>query len=160
MSNHELEVRGLRLVIQHINRVQGHMAAIIDRLVARAAHHDQSKMTDEEMGLVLAKPALDKYEHRSPEEIAALEALRESLAHHYAMNDHHPEHYPNGVDDMSLLSLLEMVCDWKAASEMSPNGNFQKSIEYNRDRFNLSPQLVRILENTGREMGWIPGGES
>jgi hypothetical protein len=56
---------------------------------------------------------------------------------------------------MSLLDLLEMACDWKAASEMSPNGSFAGSIEYSRERFNLSDEMVRILENTGRELGWM-----
>lgn len=81
--------------------------------------------------------------------------IQEAVAHHYAENSHHPEHYQAGVAGMSLLDLIEMVCDWKAAGEASPNGDFARSLELNRERFNLSPELVAILENTGREMGWI-----
>jgi hypothetical protein len=92
----------------------------------------------------------------SKEERAALDAVKDSLIHHYANNRHHPEFYAiSGVYGMNLLDLLEMVCDWKAAGEMSANGSFQQSIEYNTERFSLTPELVRILENTGREMGWM-----
>ena len=73
-----------------------------------------------------------------------------ALAHHYANNRHHPEHHKNGVDDMTLIDVLEMLIDWKAASERHNDGNILKSIEKNADRFGLSPQLVKILENTAK----------
>jgi hypothetical protein len=52
------------------------------------------------------------------------------------------------VNDMNLLDVVEMLCDWKAASMRHNDGNIHKSIELNADRFRLSPQLVKILENT------------
>ena len=156
MINHELESKGLRLVVEHIGRVQHHMAHVITTLLARSNSHDRSKYSQEELGLVLGKPAFDKFEYMSPEERAALEAVKESLVYHYARNSHHPEYYSiSGVYGMSLLDLLEMVCDWKAAGEMSANGNFKQSIEFNTERFSLTPELVKILENTGRELGWL-----
>lgn len=184
--DHELEAKGLRLVAIHILKVQQHMAAVMGNLLDRANVHDQSKYSPEEIGLVVGKPAFDKYEYMSKEERAALAAVKDSLAHHYAHNSHHPEYHrryecggcfaeyaadmngrkcavcwydiseqADGIQGMSLIDLIEMCCDWKAAGEMSPNGDFAKSIEYNRERFNLSPEMVKILENTGREMGWI-----
>lgn len=60
-----------------------------------------------------------------------------------------------GPEAMSLFDILEMLLDWKAATErMKDGGDIVKSLELNRERFNLSPQLERILENTIREMGW------
>lgn len=58
------------------------------------------------------------------------------------------------VDGMTLLDLLEMFCDWKAATERHKDGSIEKSIQHNKGRFNLSEQLVSILENTRKEMGW------
>lgn len=52
------------------------------------------------------------------------------------------------VNDMNLLDVLEMLIDWKAASTRHNNGNIRKSIEHNANRFGLSPQLVKIMENT------------
>ena len=56
------------------------------------------------------------------------------------------------VNDMNLLDIVEMLCDWKAASERHNDGNIRKSIEINANRFGLSPQLVKILENTADVM--------
>jgi hypothetical protein len=134
------------------------MSQVIANLALRSAVHDQSKYSHKEIGLVLGKPSFDKFAYMSPEERAALAAVEDSLVHHYAVNDHHPEHYENGVNDMGLLALIEMACDHKAAGEMSKDGSYEKSVEYNTERFGYSPQLVAILLNTGREMGWIEAG--
>jgi len=51
---------------------------------------------------------------------------------------------------MNLIDIVEMFCDWKAASERQLDGNLLKSIEKNADRFNMDPQLKQILINTAR----------
>jgi len=53
---------------------------------------------------------------------------------------------------MNLFDIVEMFCDWKAASERQHNGNLLTSISKNANRFGLSPQLVNIFENTARIM--------
>jgi hypothetical protein len=58
------------------------------------------------------------------------------------------------VDGMSLLDVVEMLMDWKAASERHADGDIWTSIDHNEQRFNLSPQLASILRNTAKEMGW------
>lgn len=56
---------------------------------------------------------------------------------------------------MSLLDLIETLCDWKAATERMKNGgDIHQSLVLNTDRFKLSPQLAAILANTIREMQW------
>jgi hypothetical protein len=58
---------------------------------------------------------------------------------------------------MSLFDVIEMLMDWKAATErMKGGGDIWLSLEINATRFNLSPQLVAILANTLREMKWLP----
>ena len=74
--------------------------------------------------------------------------MKPALDHHYAVNSHHPEHYPNGIDDMDLVDLVELTCDWIASSKRHEDGNIYKSISLNKDRFGMSDQLCRILENT------------
>ena len=80
--------------------------------------------------------------------------MKIALDHHYANNSHHPEHYPNGVDGMNLFDLLEMLLDWKAATERHADGDIAKSLEINRGRFKLSDQTVAVLDNTIRFLGW------
>ena len=50
--------------------------------------------------------------------------------------------------EMNLVQLLEMLCDWKAASMRHDNGDIRASIEINQNRFGYSDELKRILLNT------------
>ena len=52
---------------------------------------------------------------------------------------------------MTLVDLLELICDWKASSMRHEDGDINRSIEVNKDRFKLSDQLVDILKNTVKE---------
>lgn len=78
--------------------------------------------------------------------------MKPALEHHYAMYRHHPEHFQNGVNDMNLIDLVEMLADWKAASERQHNGNLLTSIELNATRFNITDQLKQILINTAKTL--------
>jgi hypothetical protein len=61
----------------------------------------------------------------------------------------------SSVNGMSLFDVLEMLLDWKAATErMKDGGDIKASLVINRDRFKISPQLESILANTIREMEW------
>ena len=82
--------------------------------------------------------------------IEALEKLKPALEHHYASNRHHPEHFVNGINDMTLIDVVEMFCDWKASTLRHNDGNLLKSIEINAERFNMDGQLKQILMNTAR----------
>ena len=58
------------------------------------------------------------------------------------------EIYPGGIDDMNLIDIIEMFCDWKAATLRHNDGNILKSIEHNKKRFEMDPQLSKIMQNT------------
>lgn len=60
------------------------------------------------------------------------------------------------IGRMSLIALLEMLCDWKAASERHDTGDILRSLDINKERFGISDQLDSILRNTVAEMGWAP----
>lgn len=56
---------------------------------------------------------------------------------------------PNsGILGMSLLDLIEMLCDWKAATLRHDDGDIRKSIEINQKRFGYSDELKTIFLNT------------
>lgn len=61
----------------------------------------------------------------------------------------------SGINGMTLLDLIEMLCDWKAAGERHNDGSIQKSLEINQKRFHIQKQLQGIIENTARELGWL-----
>jgi hypothetical protein len=137
--------------MRHIERVRNLLCIVIDQIQVRGIMHDQSKlMTPEVEAFTEFTGKLAKSTYGSAEYNAFREAMKPALDHHYARNRHHPEHHKAGINDMNLVDLVEMLCDWKAASERHDNGNILKSIETNASRFDLTPQLVRILENTAK----------
>lgn len=134
---------------RHIERVRNLLNRCAVELLTRGELHDQSKLTRPEVAVFAEfTPKLGASTYGSEEYDGFRRAMKPALDHHYANNRHHPEHFPDGVNEMNLLDVLEMICDWKAASERHNDGNIRRSIEVNADRFGLSPQLVRILENT------------
>ena len=49
---------------------------------------------------------------------------------------------------MNLMDLIELICDWRAAADRHADGDISESIKKNIERFNISPQLASILDNT------------
>jgi len=142
--------------LDHINKVRARLQECIGRLEARALVHDASKLqSPEKEAFDEVTPLLRGLTYGSPEYHAGTAKLGKALAHHYANNSHHPEHYADGIDGMTLIDLVEMLCDWKAASERHADGDIARSIEINRQRFAISDQLASILRNTVQGMGWL-----
>lgn len=139
----------IEATMKHKNWVKRLMGDLIDDMMIRSIHHDDSKMEDPEKSLFDEySPKLSGCTYGSEEYKEFLKGLKPALDHHYAVNSHHPEHYPNGIDDMDLVDLVELTCDWIASSKRHEDGNIYKSIEINKDRFKMSDQLCRIMENT------------
>ena len=138
---------------EHIAKVRKYIRFFTDRLTLRGENHDASKMESPEVELFAEHTErLSEIEYGSEEYKKELEALKPALEHHYAVNRHHPEHFPNGINEMNLIDLVELIADWKASSERHNNGNLLKSIEINAKRFNIDDQLTQILLNTARMM--------
>lgn len=135
--------------LKHIRRVQRLLGGVARNLMQRGEVHDDSKLGPEEKPLFdEMTPLLKTLTYGSDEYKASLDKLGVALKHHYAVNSHHPEHFADGVAGMSLLDVVEMLCDWKAASERTKDGDFLKSIEIGIERFKIEPQLAAILRNT------------
>jgi hypothetical protein len=54
----------------------------------------------------------------------------------------------NDVSEMNLIDIIEMICDWKAATLRHDDGDINKSIEINQKRFNYSDDIKQIFQNT------------
>jgi hypothetical protein len=139
----------------HIRTVQALLFGIIGLLNDRCERHDESKLqSPEKEAFDEFTPHLRGLTYGSDEYRACLEAMKPALDHHYALNTHHPEHYANGVNDMDLLDVLEMLSDWKAATERHADGSILDSLKINRQRFGLSEQLYKIMLNTVLNLQW------
>lgn len=139
--------------LKHIKRVQNILSSFVVELIKRGNEHDTSKLEEPELSYFAEhNHNLKKYKFRSPEYQESLIKLGPALEHHYSKNRHHPEYHEHGIDDMTLIDLIEMLADWKAASERTKDGNVLESIEKNGKHFQISPQLIRIFENTIKGM--------
>jgi len=115
-------------------------------LYARAEVHDLSKyFPPEEDTFRIYTPKLKMLTYGSDEYKAALVAMGPGLKHHYAVNSHHPEHYQNGVDDMSFTDIVEMFCDWVAACDKK---QVKLDIGQQAQRFKIDSGMAVILQNT------------
>jgi Family of unknown function (DUF5662) len=140
----------------HSQRVGELMIQVIKEALDRSTCHDRSKTEAPEVEVFDEfTPKLKTSTYGSDEYKGYLAAMGEGLKHHYEANRHHPEHFDNGVDDMTLVDLVEMLADWKAATERHDDGDLAESLEIQRERFGLSDQLLSILRNTAEHFGWV-----
>jgi len=56
---------------------------------------------------------------------------------------------------MTLVDIIEMICDWKAAARRSPDKTFADTLDYAFKKYGIAEQLQSILLNTFRKMGWM-----
>lgn len=141
---------------EHIHAVQALMQLCVENLLQRAHDHDRSKLVSPEVELFNEyTPKLKHLTYGSPEYKESLKLMGPALAHHYANNDHHPENTSEGIRGMSLLSLLEMMCDWMASSRRQNDGCPMKSCDKNQERFQYSDDLKAVFKNTVRELALL-----
>jgi len=148
--------------LEHIARVQKNLGKLIRDLSERQDHHDASKLrSPEKETFDRVTPLLRDLTYGSDEYKAVLENMQEALDHHYAKNRHHPEHfkgkeaagevYGKGIRGMTLVDLVEMFCDWCAATERHDDGDIRKSISVNMERFGYDETLAEIFINTAHQ---------
>ncbi len=196
---------------EHIGEVRGLLLAVASDLIRRAHEHDASKLVDPERSVFdEVTPRLRTLTYGSPEYKTSLAEMGPALEHHYAANDHHPEHFPpgeqhevdvsvetdyhpsgdeftvatadcdacewtsrgdesdvrsaawlherehhkpGGLHAMSLIQLIEMLCDWIAATRRHDDGDIRRSIEINAERFGYGAEIERLLLNTLEALG-------
>ena len=142
---------------KHRRTVGKYIDEVIHWMENRKKDHDLVKLCPPEKAIFdEMTPLLKDCTYGSDEYKGYLERMKPALDHHYATSSHHPEYHPNGVYSMSLLDLMEMLCDWKAAGERHADGSMFKSLQHNRQRFDIREDLFRILcETACSQMGWI-----
>ena len=139
--------------LRHIETVRNYLNLVIKEFIVRGELHDQSKLQEPELSI------FDEFTSRlrgitygSDEYRECMKKMKPAIDHHNENNRHHPEHFPNGIAGMNLIDLLEMLCDWKAATLRHNDGDIRRSLEINSKRFGFPEGLREILSNT---VDWI-----
>jgi hypothetical protein len=121
------------------------------RLLWRGLRHDLSKISKAERSSFIAlasSNALRKVAYKSEEYKATIEKHRPIIDIHYKNNPHHPDHYGNGILDMNLFDIIEMVCDWRAAGRRTKGGNLKESFKVNRNRYDIPQDMFNVIRRT------------
>lgn len=135
--------------MRHILTIRALLSECVLELHGRGDAHDKSKLREPEVDTFTKyTKILAGLTYGSEEYKAALAEMKPALDNHYKCNRHHPEHFENGLADMNLFDVLEMLIDWKAATLRHKDGDIQRSLEINRDRFDMPEPIVNLLANT------------
>ena len=59
------------------------------------------------------------------------------------------------LDAMTIIDLIEMLADWKAATLRHEDGDLKRSIDINADRFGYGEAIHTLLLTTARDLGWL-----
>ena len=135
--------------LDHKNKVKEYMDKLSGIITDRGLHHDDSKLKSPELEVYAEYvPKLKQVEYNSDEYKEYLKQMKVALDSHYSNNRHHPEYHNNGIKDMSLIDILEMLVDWKASIERGGNKISIDSLNTNQERFGYSDELKQIMMNT------------
>ena len=94
----------------HIKSVQRKLSVLIKELQNRLENHDRSKLEDE-LWYWEFMDQEPKYPYGSKEYFSKIKRNEMVFKMHYKKNRHHPEHFMNGINDMNLIDIMEMLLD-------------------------------------------------
>jgi hypothetical protein len=134
---------------KHIDNVKNILNKWSKEIVQRGKLHDKSKLESPEVEIFCEyTPKLANSTYGSEKYKGFLKEMQVALNHHYRMNKHHPEHFRNGIQDMNLIDIMELLADWKSATLRHNDGDLIRSINLNQERFGYDNDLKQILLNT------------
>ena len=136
----------------HITLVTEYLEKLVAKLTIRAKEHDQSKlMSPEKEAFDKLASSLKSLTYGSEEYNSTLEKVRPAIEHHWKNNRHHPEYHEHGLEDMNLVDIIELFCDWCAATHRHDDGDIGRSINVNAKRFKYPGLIGKIFINTCKE---------
>lgn len=101
-------------IVRHVRMVEAVLEGVAHRLRMRGLLHDQSKFRPDEFAAFTEINQVARENSFMSSRYKSTQG-HQALALHYGRNPHHPEHHPEGVGAMDLITLIEMVADWRAA---------------------------------------------
>jgi len=143
----------------HVTEVAENLEICASNLRQRGYAHDRTKFQSMEFdAFVSTREKFKKANYGTPEYQECVDLVKPAVDHHYKNNRHHTAFYKNGIKDMTLFDIIEMLCDWRAANRRSPDLNFTESLNRCIKKYKISSELEMILRNTLLELRWY--GES
>jgi hypothetical protein len=142
--------------ILHISEVKENLETISSDLLKRGHAHDRTKLQEPEFSaFVSTREKFKKANYGSKEYQECCDVIKSVVDHHYANNRHHTGFYKDGVTDMTLMDIMEMIADWKAAERRSPDSTLNDTLELTFKKHAIEGQLQKIITNTLGYLRWL-----
>lgn len=132
----------------HISRVRKHINTFVQLLLKRAINHDKSKLEEPEISWWKEMDKEPRYPYGSEEYKQKIKRWDKVFKHHYKYNRHHPEHYEYGVSEMTLVDIVEMMCDWLGYKDIITISEALKVCDEQMRRYNIPDGIRQIIFNT------------
>lgn len=142
----------------HIDSVRAKMYKIVNELSDRAKYHDSSKLEEPEYSFWKKMDEEPKYPYGSEEYKDKMNRYARVFRMHYMKNRHHPEHFINGILDMNLVDLAEMLCDWLSYKKYYSIKEVIDLMGRQCARFGYGEGVRALLTNTALEYFVSLGG--
>ena len=133
---------------RHISRVRKHINTFVQLLLKRAINHDKSKLEEPEISWWKEMDKEPRYPYGSEEYKQKIKRWDKVFKHHYKYNRHHPEHYEYGVSEMTLVDIVEMMCDWLGYKDTITISEALKVCDEQMRRYNIPDGIRQIIFNT------------
>ena len=144
----------------HISRVRRHINTFIQLLIRRAENHDKSKLEEPELSWWKEMDKEPRYPYGSEEYKQKIKRWNKVFKHHYQYNRHHPEHYEYGVSEMTLIDIVEMMCDWLGYKDTTTVTEALKVCDEQMARYDISEELRQVIFNTLLRYYSLMGGKN
>lgn len=138
----------LNSILQHRETVKERLLFLADELYKRAYHHDDSKLQLPELQWLIDMDKEPRYAYGTPEYFDKMKRWDKFFKSHYRNNRHHPDHFPNGVNDMNLADLCEYIVDIISYYKELHVNVALDTVNKQQQRFGFDEQLSQILKNT------------
>lgn len=142
----------------HITRVRKHIATFVQLLIKRSLNHDNSKLQEPELTWWTEMDKEPRFPYGSKEYKEKMKRCEKVFKHHYSYNRHHPEFYEKGVNDMTLVDIVEMMCDWLGYKQTISITEALNVCDEQMKRYNISNELRQVIFNTLLRYYSILGG--
>lgn len=138
----------LNSVLQHKKTVKERLLFLADELYKRAYNHDDSKLQLPELQWLIDMDKEPRYAYGTPEYFDKMKRWDKFFKSHYKNNRHHPDHFPNGINDMNLADLCEYIVDIISYYKELHVNVALDTVNKQQQRFGFDEQITQILKNT------------
>lgn len=132
----------------HRDSVRKKLMFIASEIQKRADNHDLSKLQKPEIEWLIEMDKEPRYPYGTDEYFDKMKRWQKFFDHHYAINRHHPDHFENGVNDMTLVDVVEYLVDIISYIDELHISQAVDIVDKQKGRFKIDDQLADILKNT------------